>query len=338
MIDKDVLPTEKIRAKNAAQLLLPKQVKVDVTVLHTEPALPYRQREGGVATESQDYCDRLYPLQWAVRVAFTVTWNRKLPIAPYPDERMRSLLYSPAARSLRLGDSQLGDNCKFSKGFLGSNFNYLEKLYCGYFELPALWDSPSRCRYWWLQPKYDRERNDSVGWYLWTELGAFYPFCRNHNSLGNMAPEPYLWESVAHVARKYLKLRYSLLPYRYTLFYRTSTRGTTVLEPMFFVFRRPTGLTVNSLSVTVYSSALPCRTIRLYLPPEGQWYEFPTGLRVSQTGWIKLDVPIDHIPLHVRGGVIIPMYTSPQMTTFETKRLLAVKLPIALDANGEDLR
>ncbi|RUS15247.1 hypothetical protein BC937DRAFT_92702 [Endogone sp. FLAS-F59071] len=146
-----------------------------------------------------------------------------------------------------------------------------------------------------------------------------------------MAPEPY---PLGICRSRRPKVRYSLLPYRYTLFYRASTRGTTVLEPMFFVFRRPTGLTVNSLSVTVYSSALPCRTIRytcLYLPPD----EFPTGLRVSQTGWIKLDAPIDHIPLHVRGGVIILMYTSPQMTTFETKRLSAVKLPIALDANGE---
>lgn len=61
----------------------------------------------------------------------------------------------------------------------------------------------------------------------------------------------------------------------------------------------------------------------------------PHGLRVSQTGWIKLDAPMDHIPLHVRGGVIIPMYTNPQMTTFETKRMSDVKLLIALDANSE---
>lgn len=157
-----------------------------------------------------------------------------------------------------------------------------------------------------------------------------------------MAQEPYLWESVAHVARKYLKLRYSLLPYWYTLFYRASTRGTTVLEPMFFVFSNDQETYRIDRQFFVGNGLLVSPAVQdnqmnvsAYLPPEAQWYEFLTGLRVSQTGWIKLDAPMDHILLHVRGGVVIPMYTNPQMTTFETKRMSDVKLLIALDANGE---
>ena len=54
--------------------------------------------------------------------------------------------------------------------------------------------------------------------------------------------EPYLWKSVADVSRKVLSIRYSLLPYYYTLFYKacspadTSLPTATVLRPLFFEF------------------------------------------------------------------------------------------------------
>ncbi|CAG8666208.1 8063_t:CDS:1, partial [Paraglomus occultum] len=66
----------------------------------------------------------------------------------------------------------------------------------------------------------------------WVELGSFYPFCRNHNVIGMPSQEVYSWESVEKVARKYIGLRYALLPYWYTAFYRSSTKGTPVLRPL----------------------------------------------------------------------------------------------------------
>ena len=50
-----------------------------------------------------------------------------------------------------------------------------------------------------------------------------------------------MWESVAAISRKYLGLRYELLPYYYTLFYKasrpvTSTPSATVTRPLFFEF------------------------------------------------------------------------------------------------------
>ena len=53
--------------------------------------------------------------------------------------------------------------------------------------------------------------------------------------------EPYEWESVAAISRKVLGLRYELLPYYYTLFYKasrpvTSTPSATVTRPLFFEF------------------------------------------------------------------------------------------------------
>jgi len=53
----------------------------------------------------------------------------------------------------------------------------------------------------------------------WMALGSFYPYSRNHNIEGAKSQEPYLWETVAEASRRNLKIRYTLLPYYYTLFY-----------------------------------------------------------------------------------------------------------------------
>ena len=57
--------------------------------------------------------------------------------------------------------------------------------------------------------------------------------------------EPYQWPSVANISRKVLSLRYELLPYYYTLFYKasrpvTSTPSATVTRPLFFEFPNDT--------------------------------------------------------------------------------------------------
>ena len=47
----------------------------------------------------------------------------------------------------------------------------------------------------------------------WMQLSAFMPFYRNHNILGAISQEPYVWDSVANASRTAMQVRYSLLPY-----------------------------------------------------------------------------------------------------------------------------
>lgn len=74
-------------------------------------------------------------------------------------------------------------------------------------------------------------------------LGSFYPFSRNHNTKGAPSQEPFVWDSVAAISRKYLGIRYSLLPYYYTLYYKahrsvdqSNPPSATVVRPLFFEF------------------------------------------------------------------------------------------------------
>ena len=64
----------------------------------------------------------------------------------------------------------------------------------------------------------------------WMELGAFYPFARNHNTKGTINQEPFLWDSVAEASRRALSIRYSLLPYYYTLFEESHRVGTVCIK------------------------------------------------------------------------------------------------------------
>merc|ERR1711931_258689 len=71
----------------------------------------------------------------------------------------------------------------------------------------------------------------------WTQLGAFYPFSRNHNAYGNRDQDPAAWnQEFTDMAKSVLGARYRLLPYLYTLLSKANSDGDTVVTPLFFEF------------------------------------------------------------------------------------------------------
>ncbi|CAG2172235.1 unnamed protein product, partial [Oppiella nova] len=71
----------------------------------------------------------------------------------------------------------------------------------------------------------------------WHQLGAFYPFARNHNEKSAIDQDPAVWigrghPEVTEAARNSLRLRYQLIHYLYTLFYRSQAFGDTVARPL----------------------------------------------------------------------------------------------------------
>ena len=70
----------------------------------------------------------------------------------------------------------------------------------------------------------------------WHQLGAFYPFSRNHNAFMTISQEPYAFgEYFLEEARASNKLRYSLLKFYYRIFITQRGRGA-VFKPLFFSF------------------------------------------------------------------------------------------------------
>ena len=69
----------------------------------------------------------------------------------------------------------------------------------------------------------------------WVQLGAFYPFARNHNTDDGIDQDPVsLGPGVVEAAKEALSIRYELLPFLYSLFVKAHLYGHPVITPTFF--------------------------------------------------------------------------------------------------------
>ncbi|XP_007958016.2 lysosomal alpha-glucosidase [Orycteropus afer afer] len=196
----------------------------------------------------------------------------------------------------------------------------------------------------------------------WTQLGAFYPFMRNHNDLNSLPQEPYRFSDSAQQAmRKAFAWRYALLPYLYTLFHRAHVRGETVARPLFLEFPEdPHTWTVDrqllwgeALLVTPVLESGKTEVTGYF--PTGTWYDLqtvpvealgslppppPTPFKPaihSEGQWVTLPAPLDTINLHLRAGYILPLQ-GPGLTTTESRKQplgLVVALSMSGEARGE---
>eukprot|EP00094_Tigriopus_californicus_P007397 TCALIF_07120-PA protein Name:"Similar to MGAM Maltase-glucoamylase, intestinal (Homo sapiens)" AED:0.12 eAED:0.12 QI:64/0.83/0.61/1/0.83/0.76/13/81/845 len=155
----------------------------------------------------------------------------------------------------------------------------------------------------------------------WMELGAFYPFSRNHNGYGYTDQDPgYFGDFVGQLSARVLKFRYRFLPHLYTLFYQHNTEGNTVARALWDEFPADSAtwdldrqfLWGSSFMVSpvVDQGAV---TKDIYFP-DARWYDisdYTTKGSVSEVstrgGYETVDSPLDKIPIHVRGGAVFPL-------------------------------
>ncbi|XP_013421015.1 sucrase-isomaltase, intestinal [Lingula anatina] len=174
----------------------------------------------------------------------------------------------------------------------------------------------------------------------WMQLGAFYPFSRNHNGYGYRPQDPAVFGPVvAESSRRALEIRYTLLPYLYTLFYRAHTEGGTVIRPLLHEFPRdPKTWSVDRQFLwgpaLLISPVLEQGRVEVdaYFP-EARWFDYYTGTEIKGSGQTHtLDAPMDYIPLHVRGGYIIPTQAPANNTHFS--RMNPFGLLVVPDSSG----
>lgn len=181
------------------------------------------------------------------------------------------------------------------------------------------------------------------------QLSAFFTFYRNHNTLGAIPQEPYVWASVVEATRKAMSIRYSLLPYIYTLFYQAHTSGSTVHRAMAWEFpNEPTLASADrqfmlgpSLLITPVLEPL-ANTVNGVFPGSSCgtiWYDWYNQSAISDEAAkagenVTIDAPLGHIPVYVRGGSILPMQPLHDALTIRDAQTHDWTLLVALDADG----
>lgn len=179
----------------------------------------------------------------------------------------------------------------------------------------------------------------------WMQLSAWYPLYRNHNNRNTIAQEAYRWATTAEATRRIMNIRYSLLPYTYTLFHQANQAGETVLRALAWEFPDDESLKavetqfMSGPALLVTPVLAPLATsVQGVFPGVAQgtiWYDWYTLQKVDvQPGENKtMEAPLEHQPIAVRGGYIIPIQKAGNTTA--TSRKMPWSLLIALDKNGE---
>ncbi len=155
----------------------------------------------------------------------------------------------------------------------------------------------------------------------WLEFSAFQPVMRVH-MIGWVPVEPiYYPDSIKHIVRDYIKLRYTLLPYNYTLVWKNSAYNRPLAIPMNFDYPFSERLSDindqyfwgdNFIVAPIVDSAVFKRSVIL---PDGNWINYWTGEKYKGNQTIEAEAPLEILPLFVRSGCFIP--TAPPMMTTE---------------------
>ncbi len=147
----------------------------------------------------------------------------------------------------------------------------------------------------------------------WMQFGVLAPFCRGHSLTGTERHEPWSFgPRVEAICREFLRLRYRLLPYLYTLFWQTMQRGTPVLRPLLYHFPDdPTTYQLHDqvlLGPSLMAAPIyhPGREHRHVYLPTDTWYDWWTDELISGPTHLLAYAPLERMPLYVRAGAIIP--------------------------------
>ncbi|HWA96467.1 MAG TPA: TIM-barrel domain-containing protein [Terracidiphilus sp.] len=190
------------------------------------------------------------------------------------------------------------------------------------------------------------DARDNVGGYddypelytRWFEYAAFLPIFRTHgsrkfNNVWNYGKQAEL------ILEKYLRLRYDLMPYIYSLGYKSWQTGEPFMQALPIAFPAdPKTADIRDeymfgpafLVAPVTDQGMTSR--KVYLPAGTDWFNYWTNERVHGGQTIEVSAPIDTLPLFVRAGSIIP-YGSQVESTHEHQSIAKIRIYSGADAS-----
>lgn len=149
----------------------------------------------------------------------------------------------------------------------------------------------------------------------WVQVGCFSPLFRNHCNIMARRQEPWAFDQeTLDINRKYIKLRYKLLPYLYDLFWDIESSGLPVIRPLVMAYQQDENVREMNdeflfgggiLVAPVVNQGQRVRSVYL---PEGSWIDYWTKETVDGGRYIIKETPLDICPIYVKAGSILPCY------------------------------
>ena len=163
-------------------------------------------------------------------------------------------------------------------------------------------------------------KHDDELYLRWVQLGIYSPVMRLHSTNNEFAgKEPWNYcGPVERIAKDALRLRHKLLPYIYTMNYRTHTECRAICEPMYYAY--PTdenayncknefffGTEMIVAPITEHTSLKTnLAGVNVWIP-EGRYTDIFTGRIYESNKFVKMYRDIENIPVLAKEGAIIPM-------------------------------
>jgi alpha-glucosidase (family GH31 glycosyl hydrolase) len=189
----------------------------------------------------------------------------------------------------------------------------------------------------------------------WFQFGAFCPLFRCHGRAWKLRL-PWGWNTgdprpiemrniedvpdasqlhdarVEPICRKYLELRYRMLPYLYSAMRECATTGMPIMRSLWLhypddshaVARDDEYLWGTDILVAPVVE-LGATTRKVYLP-KGVWYDFWSGERIEGGREITRTVDLETMPLYVRAGAILPLGPVKQHTGEKIAQPLSISI------------
>ncbi|MCU1266936.1 MAG: Alpha-glucosidase [Acidobacteria bacterium] len=171
------------------------------------------------------------------------------------------------------------------------------------------------------------------------QISFLAPFCRNHKAIDGYDQEPWRFgKYYEDIIRKYLKLRYRLLPFLYTTLEEAHRTGAPLFRPLVLNYQDDAN-TYNlddefmiGADLLVAPIVKPDVTQRLVYLPKGVWYDYWTSRKYDGGSMIRIDAPLETVPMFVRGGAILPL--GPEMNYVGEKPIDPLTFAIYPDEKG----
>jgi len=146
------------------------------------------------------------------------------------------------------------------------------------------------------------------------QISFLAPFCRNHKVIDGYDQEPWRFgKYYEDIIRRYLKLRYQLLPFLYTTLEEAHRTGVPLFRPLMLNYQDDPNTYNLDDEFMIGADLLVAPIIkadvvsRLVYLPKGVWYDYWTNKKYSGGTMIRVDAPLETVPMFVRGGAIIPL-------------------------------